>query len=188
MKHRWTSRTLALLLLVHCGDDAASTGGASTGGGASGGGGASATGGAGGQPAAGGSATGGSNEGGAGGATSTGGSGGGEGGAAQADALIGEWRPTAFGDSGGRPQPVPPDSPFFIFETSGVFRMGCGTPQAASWTFSPDAPDPALGVIAADFGGGNVVQWFVVELDQGKLTFVEGGDFFYFERDTCGAP
>jgi hypothetical protein len=66
--------------------------------------------------------------------------------------------------------------------------MGCGTPQAASWTFSPDAPDPALGVIAADFGGGNVVQWFVVELDQGKLTFVEGGDFFYFERDTCGAP
>lgn len=183
-------RSLALCvslsgLLLACGDDGGS--------GAAGGGGASSTNGGGG---AGGEATGGGGTGGAGGAgTGAGGAGGagvggaggmeGTGGGAQMAMLVGEWKPTLMADSGNPPEPVPPGSPYFVFEADGDFVMGCGTQPAATWTWDDTAPDPALAVIHVTFDGGTLVDWYVTELDGGKLTFVEGGDFFYFDRDAC---
>lgn len=141
----------------------------------SGGGGGAATSGGGGEAS--------STTGGGGDASGQGGSGGAE--AGLATALLGEWRPTQFADSGNPPEPVPEGSPYWIFEANGDWKMGCGTPPGGTWTLDLSAPPPAIAVIHVLIGGSSQVDWYVTKLDTGELVFVEGGDFFYFERSVC---
>ena len=173
------------LVVCNCGDDAGSgTGGAGETGGANSGGG----------PGSGaGSATGGTGGTGAGGMTAMSGGGGnggdvgsgGQGGAQPGDLLVGTWRPTEMANGQNPPQPVPADSPFFIFDANGDYSLGCNEFPSATWVWDENAPEPAIAVIHVTFDGGSLVDWYVTELDNGKFTFVEGGDFFFFQRDVC---
>ncbi len=175
------------LSLAACGDSgsgAAAPGGANAGGGGAGGNGS------GGEIASGGAQVGGggASAGGSGGTSSGGGGAGGGsagGGTVSGDALVGEWQPTGFSDSGNPIEPAPPDAPYFIFEADGDFLMGCGTAPAGTWVWDDAAPDPAIGVIHVTLGGSTMIDWFVTELDSGVFTFGEGGDFFYFARSKC---
>ena len=155
-----------LVIAVGCGDEGASTSG--TGGGAGGAGGSSTS--QGGAAQGGGSSVGGQ----------------GQGGASMSDSrLVGSWKPTQFIDSGMETIPAGPNDPYFVFNADGTFAFGCGAPASSTWTFEPNGPQGTTGVIKVLIGGSSMVQWFVTELTDTTLVFVEGGDQFFFERADC---
>jgi hypothetical protein len=97
--------------------------------------------------------------------------------------LPGTWRPTNIIDS-GMPRPVPDDpASYYLLGADGSLAFGCGTAPIGTWTFDPNAPLPARGVVTVDFGVQ--VTWYVVSLDAQNFVFAEGGDLFEFTRATC---
>jgi hypothetical protein len=127
-----------------------------------------------------------------GGATSTstgeGGGSGGQGGGGASDLamrLVGDWKPLGMEDSGMGFKPAQPNEPFFVFGADNSLALGgCGTTAGATWSFIEGGAPGALGIVTVSFGQ-TMIKWYVIELDETKFTFGEGGDKFYFERSKC---
>jgi hypothetical protein len=103
----------------------------------------------------------------------------------QAQAMLpGVWEGVAFADSGMPVQEVPPGT-YNVFLDDGTFSFKCAQPSSMKWTLVEKWGFPTVEVTLAP---GSVVYWVIQELTDAKLTYIEGGDTFYYERRADCAP
>ncbi|MEQ1501663.1 MAG: hypothetical protein ABMB14_05505 [Myxococcota bacterium] len=99
------------------------------------------------------------------------------------DLAAGTWLPVSITQGGVTTPLVDDPAQYLILDPSGSLTFGCGNASSGTWTFDPNAPAPAIGILQVDLGFP--VSWYLLTLDAGAMVYVEGGDQFDFSRTTC---
>ncbi len=99
----------------------------------------------------------------------------------QATALLpGVWEAVGMEDSGNPFQPVPPGQ-FNVFTEDGKFSFKCDQASSITWKLIEKWNMPTVEVTLSP---GSVVYWVIQTLTETKLSYIEGGDTFHYERRT----
>ncbi|MBM4373311.1 MAG: hypothetical protein FJ098_16765 [Deltaproteobacteria bacterium] len=93
--------------------------------------------------------------------------------------LPGVWEMTGMNDSGTGFQSVPPGSMYNVFKEDGTVLLQCSQEGGLPWTLVELSGWVAVEV---DLGGGSLVHWVILALDETQLVYYEGGDEFWFQR------